>query len=294
MIDNSFLSIALSIKDIRKSEMLLPIARKSAVVTSFLLGDHQVLKTAILSPQNYEREMTKCLYKHTQIIEDGQEVKIKYEDLIATSSNIDKVCLLWACYKSTYEHLGVREVECEKCKQKSPYKITLDELIQPDSLTIWEQDLPPFYEYNYPITIPFEDYEYVFISSIPNILKYNQILGMISIEKIKKNLETNSVLSGSEEIALLVKEIIIKKNGVELTRSNLIQEILTVLDCAIPSDVSEEFQAKYEERFGKYYPKFYTNLVCGTCKNSSKYTVDIETEFFRRILSGKESVGEKL
>ena len=81
MIDNSFLSIALSIKDIRKSEMLLPIARKSAVVTPFLLGDHQVLKTAILSPQNYDREMVKCLYKHTQIVEDGLEVKYKYEDM---------------------------------------------------------------------------------------------------------------------------------------------------------------------------------------------------------------------
>jgi len=294
MIDNSFLSIALSIKDIRKSEMLLPIARKSAVVTPFLLGDHQVLKTAILSPQNYDREMIKCLYKHTQIIEDGQEIKIKYDDLVSQISNIDKVCLLWACYKSTYEHLGVREVACDKCKQKSKYKITLDELIQPDSLTIWDENLPPFYEYVYPISIPFEEYEYVFEASIPSILKYNQTLGMISMEKIKKNLETSTLLSGSEELAVLIKQIIIKKNGLELTRSNLIQEILTVLDCAIPSKISEDFQAKYDEHFGKYYPKFYTELVCGSCKNSTKYSVDIETEFFRRILSGRETLGEEL
>lgn len=294
MLDNSFLSIALSIKDIRKSEMLLPIARKSAVVTPFLLGDHQVLKTAILSPQNYDREMTKCLYKHTQIVEDGVEVKIKYDDLISQISNIDKICLLWACYKSTYEHLGVREVACESCKQTAKYKITLDELIQEDSLTIWEDEALPFYDYVYPISIPFDDYEYTFEASIPSILKYNQILGMISMDKIKKNLEVNSVLSGSEELAVLIKQIIISKSGAELTRSSNLQEILTVLDCAIPSKISEDFQNKYEAKFGKYYPKFYTHLACTACQHSTKYSVDIETEFFRRILSGREAMGEEL
>lgn len=294
MIENSFLSIALAIKDIKKSEMLLPIARKSALVTPFLLGDHQVLKTALVSPQNYDREMIKCLYKHTQIIEDGQEIKVKFDDLINQISNIDKICLLWACYKSTYDNLGIREVACEKCEQKSKYKITLDELINEDSLTIWDQELPPFNEYVYPISIPYEEYEYVFETGMPSILKYNQILGMISMDKIKKNLETGSVLSGSEELAVLVKQLIIKKDNVEITRSNNMQEILTILDAAIPIIVSEDFQIKYKERFEKYYPKFYTNLFCTACNHKTKYIVDIETEFFRRILSGREAVGEEL
>jgi hypothetical protein len=170
----------------------------------------------------------------------------------------------------------------------------LDELIQPDSLTIWDETEIPFYEYIYPIIIPFDEYEYVFESCIPTILKYNQILGMLSMKKIKENLETNSVLSGSEELAVLIKQIIIKKDGVELTRSSNLQEILTVLECAIPSKISEDFQTQYAEKFNKFYPKFYTNLLCGSCKNENKYTVDIETEFFRRVLSGRETVGEEL
>lgn len=274
--------------------MLLPIARKNSVVTPFLLGDHHVLKTAVLSPQNYDREMVKCLYKHTQIIEDGQEIKVKYEDLISQMSNIDKVCLLWACYKSTYENLGIREVACEKCKEKAKYKITLDELIQPDSLTVWDESLPPFYEYVYPITISYDEYEFVFEASIPTIQKYNLILGMISIEKIKNNLESGSVLSGSEELAILIKRIVIKKSGAEITKSDNTQEILTVLDCAIPTSVAEDFQEQYKKAFDKYSPKFYTHLSCNACKHSTKYTVDIETEFFRRILSGKGTVGEEL
>lgn len=297
MIDNSFLNIALSIKDIRKTEMLLPIARRTAIVTPFLLGDHQVLKTAILSPQSYDREMFKCLYKHTQIYNDGVEEKYSYDELISKSSNIDKLCLLWACYKSTYEYLGVREIACEKCGTKSKYKITLDELVdhpEQDAITIWEEETIPFYEYVYPITIPFDNYEYVFETSIPSIQKYNQVLGHISTSKIESNLKANSVLSGSEELAVLINKITIKKDGIDITSSSKLQEILIVLDAAIPSQISEELQSQYAKRFSKYYPNFYTRLSCPSCKHDTKYSVDIETEFFRRILSGREAMGEEL
>jgi hypothetical protein len=296
MLDNSFLSVALTIKDIRKSEVLLPIARKSAVVTPFLLGEHQVLKTAILSPQNYDRELVKCLHKHTVIIEKDEndvvtnETKPKYDEMITHISNIDKILLLWGCYRSTYENLGIRKVKC-KCGVENKYKITLEELIHPeDSLTIWEDEKVPFYEYTYSIVIPFEEYEYTFETGIPTIHRHNQILGMIPIEKIKENLESESILSGSEELAVLTKNIIIKKNNTEVTRSNNIQEILVFFNTALPSDVSEEFQKQYEERFGKYQPKFYTNLTCNDCNHVTKLNIDLETEFFRRILLGRELV----
>jgi hypothetical protein len=297
LIDNSFLNIALSIKDIRKTEMLLPIARRTAIVTPFLLGDHQVLKTAILSPQSYDREMFKCLYKHTQIYNDGVEEKYSYDELIAKTSNIDKLCLLWACYKSTYEHLGVREIACEKCGNKSKYKITLDELIdhpEQDAITIWEEASVPFYEYIYPIIIPYDEYEYVFDTSIPSIQKYNQVLGHISTAKIERNLKANSVLSGSEELAVLINKITIRKGGADITTSDKLQEILIVLETAIPSQISEDLQYQYAQRFEKYYPKFYTRLSCLSCKHDTKYNVDIETEFFRRILSGRDTMGEEL
>lgn len=294
------MSVALSIKDIRKTEVILPIARKNAVVTPLLLGEHHVLKTAVLSPQNYDRELLKCLYKHTMFVEkdeDGtfiNEYKPKYDEFINIISNHDKIMLLWACYHSTYGDLGLREITCPKCGEKNQYKITLEELLQPDSLHIWESDDIPFYNYNYPVTVPYENYEYIFEMYIPNALKYNQVLSLIPIDKIKANLESNVILTGSEELAMMVKSIAIKKDGTEIAKSNNLQEILMTLDSALPSTVSEEVEEKYKKRFIQYFPKFYTKLSCGACKNVTDHHIDIETEFFRRILYGRELVEEKL
>jgi hypothetical protein len=302
VIDNSFLSIANSIRDIKKTEVILPIARKNALVTPFLLGEHQTLKTAILSPQSYDRELVKILHKHQIIVEKNEETgvtteeKIPYEEFVTKISNIDKIMLLWACYRSTYETIGSRKIKCSKCDSEATYKITLDELIQEDSLMLWEDESGPFYEYKYPIDAKYDEYTYSFTASIPTINRYNLILGMISIEKINKNLEANSVLSRSEELAMLTSEIVINKNGEEMARTNNIQEILVFFNTALPTSVSEVFQDKYNKRFEKYLPKLYTFLTCANsdCKNDTKYTIDIETEFFRRILLGRELVEEEL
>jgi hypothetical protein len=302
LIDKSFLDVANSIRDVRKTETILPIARKNCLVTPFLLGEHQTLKTAILSPQSYDRELVKILYKHQMIVEKDEsgnfanEIKLKYEEFVSQISNIDKIMLLWACYRSTYENLGIRKITCPKCKTEASYKITLDELIQSDSLTIWETDDLPFYQYEFPIEVDYDKYKYNFKTSIPTIKRYNQVLGMIPIEKIKENLEANSVLSRSEELSMLTTKITILKDGTELASSNNIQETLVFFNTALPSSVSEEFQTKYNERFEKYLPKFYTFLNCANpdCKNEIKYSVDIETEFFRRVLLGREFVEEEL
>jgi len=302
LIDNSFLQIAQSIRDIKKTEVVLPIARKSAMVTPFLLGEHEVLKTAILSPQNYDRELIKILHKHQVTVEkddDGHiinEQKLEFDDFISKISNIDKVMLLWACYRSTYENIGTRKVKCPKCNTEANYKITLDELIQEDSLLLWDNPSIPFYDYIYTIEAEYDIYTYVFESRIPTIKRYNSVLGMIPIEKIKENLESNNVLSRSEELSMLTTQIVIKKNKEEIARTNNIQEILVFYNTSLPSSVSEEFQEKYNQRFEKYLPKLYTYLTCANndCKNETKYPVDIETEFFRRVLLGRELVDQEL
>jgi hypothetical protein len=298
LIDNSFLQIAQTIRDIKKTEVILPIARKSAMVTPFLLGEHEVLKTAILSPQNYDRELIKILHKHQVTIEKDaddhiiNEQKLEFDDFISKISNIDKIMLLWACYRSTYENIGTRKVKCPKCNTEGNYKITLDELIQEDSLLLWDNPEIPFYDYVYTIESAYDEYTYLFESRIPTIKRYNSILGMIPIDKIKENLESNSVLSRSEELSMLTTQIIIKKKNEEIARTNNIQEILVFYNTSLPSSVSEDFQEKYNERFEKYLPKLYTFLICANndCKNEIKYPVDIETEFFRRVLLGRELV----
>jgi len=303
VLDNSFLSVANSIRDLKKTEVILPIARKSALVTPFLLGEHEILKTAILSPQNYDRELIKTLHKHQVIIEKddegilSQELKLDFDTFISQISNIDKIMLLWACYRSTYENIGTRKVACPKCKTEANYKITLDELIQEDSILVWEDDTTPFYEYVYTIDIEYnKEYKYSFESKIPSIKRYNQVLGMIPIDKIKENLELNNVLSRSEELAMLTSKITIFKNSTEIAQTSNIQEILVFFSTALPSSVSEEFQDKYNKRFEKYLPKFYTTLACASkeCGNQIRYDIDIETEFFRRVLLGRELVEEEL
>ena len=301
MLDNNFLKVALAIKDIKKSEMVLPIAKINAITTPFLLGDHQALKTAMMSPQNYDKELIKCLYKHSQFFDengveikkktdDNREVKLSFDDIQSRISNIDKIFLVWSCYNSTYGTLGIREIECEQCKKKNKYKITLEELIRPDTMTLWDRETP-FNETVDTIACSYGDeYEYVFECYIPTIKKYNQVLGFISIDKIRENLESNTVLSESEDLAVQIKTIIIKKKGEEIARSNNIQEVLTVLESAIPTKVTEEFKKKYTDLYQKFIPKFYTLLKCDECEHENKYFVDIETEFFRRILFGGEFV----
>ena len=293
---SDILKVALSIKDIKRTEMPLPIARKQAIVSSFLLGDHTSLKTALLNPQNYDREMIKCLHKHTrfiEILEDAvtKELDLSYDELTSKVSNIDKICLIYACYNSTYKDLGTREIICEKCKEKLKYKILLEDILKDDSLTIWEESDLPFYEYVYKISVPYDDYLYEFDTCIPTIQRYNQILGMIPEDKIKENLETNAILAQSEELAVVCKSLTIKNSKTQdtLSSTNSMIDILTVFDAAIPYDVSLELRREYDKRFDKYYPKFYTFLNC-TCGHDNKYVVDIETEFFRRTLFGREQI----
>ena len=289
----SLLNVALSIKNIRQSEVILPIARLQAMVSSLLLGDHTSLKTALISPQLYDREMIKCIHNHTTILgvqeESGKEIKYSYDDLTSKISNIDKVCLIWALFKSTYNTLGKREVQCNKCKSKNEYLITLDELIQEDTFTVWPSELPHFTEYTHTIEVPYDNnYVYIFDTFIPSIQRNNQILGMITIEKLQENLETNSVLSSSEQLGVVVKKLTIKQDDKVLASSSNLIDILAVLDAAIPSEVSEDVQDKYNKEFNKYQPKFYTNLGC-SCGNSIKHTIDIESDFFRRALLGRET-----
>jgi len=72
----------------------------------------------------------------------------------ATMSNIDKICLIWALYKSTYETLGQRNFVCDKenCKTQFKQEILLESLIQEDTFTIWEED-KPFYNFTYDIEV---------------------------------------------------------------------------------------------------------------------------------------------
>ncbi|MFA7202790.1 MAG: hypothetical protein WC188_03665 [Candidatus Caldatribacteriota bacterium] len=300
---SSFLKAAEIVSNIKKQEVPLPISQKMGLITPLRVGDDLSLKSSLVSPVNYDREITKLLYNHTEVIlSEGQEpIKENFEKFCATISNIDKVCLIWGLYKTTYETLGNRQFECSKenCKQKFKQEILLENLINEDTFTFWNEEVP-FYEFIYPIEIEYENkFIYCFESKIPSIRDNNVLMSNLSIDTLQNNLnKTGGIFTKQEQMALLCKSISIREKGSLITadtpKTENLQEMLMTFSNYIPHVVSEEFFIKYRDKFDKYYPKFYTNIKCPNCGDIIKFQIDLEVEFFRRSVFGRRESGEEL
>lgn len=299
---SSFLRAAEAVAGIKKQEVPLPIAQKQAIVTPLRVGDDLSMRSSLTSPVNYDREMTRMLYDHTQVILAAGEVPVKenFERFCATLSNIDKVCLIWALYKTTYETLGQRPFECDKenCKTKFKQEVLLDSLVQEDTFTIWEED-KQFYDFVFPIEVEYEGFVYFFESRLPSIRDNNRLLSNLSIDALQNNLtQTGSLFTRKEQMTLLSKSVAILKKGMQIDsetpRTENMQEMLMAFTDYVPHTVSEDFFLKYREKFDKYYPKFYTNIICPSCSNKIKFQIDLEIEFFRRSLFGRGEGSEEL
>jgi hypothetical protein len=284
---SDFLKVAQAISNIKKQEVPLPIAKKTAIVGTLRVGDDLSLKTSLVSPVNYDREMSQLIHSHTEfMVEEGNLKTFTFEEFCALTSNLDKMCLIWALYKTTYETLGQKKFKCEKeqCKHEHKEDILLDDLVHDDSFVVWEEELP-FYEFVYPIEVVYEGFVYGFDSRIPSIRDNNRLMSNLSIDALQSNLnQTGSVFTRTEQIALLTKTMTIRKQSdpSSITKSEKLQEILIALQSFVPHIVSEKFFKDYSEKFDKYYPKFYTEIVCPQCQNKTEFRVELETEFFRR------------
>jgi len=301
---SSFLKAAEAIAGIKKQEVPLPIAKKQAIVTPLRVGDDLSMRSSLTSPVNYDREMTKMLYDHTEVVlaEGAAPVKENFERFCATLSNIDKVCLIWALYKTTYETLGQRSFKCDKenCKAEFKQEILLESLIQEDTFTVWEEgEDKQFYDFVYLIEVEYEGFIYLFESRLPSIRDNNRLLSNLSIDALQNNLnQTGALFTRREQMTLLSKSVSIIKKGMSVDsdtpRTESMQEMLLAFTEYVPHIVSEDFFKKYREKFDKYYPKFYTNLKCPSCGNEVKFEIDLEIEFFRRSLFGRGESVEKL
>lgn len=300
MSGQNFLDLALSIQNVKKIEMALPICKKMASVTPLLVGDDLSLKSTVSSPQTYDRELCKLLDKHLVEWSDGTVVSkpASLDIFVSSVSNIDKICLLYAIYKSTYETLGVRKFKCssENCKHSFVLDINLDDIIHDDTLTIWDETLP-FTEYIHEFTIPYNNFNYIFGVHIPTIKDHNIILGFLNSEDITIRIENlGNLFSISEQMALLTKYIKIGKIDQPIetyATTNNIQEILITYSTAISKKIQETFFELYNQKFGKYDPKFYMNIACPTCGKIHKRMVNIELEFFRRSVFGQGELPEE-
>jgi len=299
----SILTVLNQISNIKKIEVILPIAGKIAMVTPMTVGDDLALKTSILSPANLDMELVNLLYKHTEFVEpqiaDGENsggekkfIKPKAQTFISELSHIDKLSLLWAIYKATYESLGKRKIRCDKCGEEWEEEILLDDIIQEDTYTLLETEKQPFTTYVEKITIPLDENNMLeFTVRIPSIKNHNNILAMITKDKIESNLEKiRSTLDATEMIALFTKTLAVypKNRPEERTETSSIQEILAALNTHINLTTAKQFTKEYDEKFGKYAIKFYKKSKC-QCGNEIKIPVDIDYEFFLRGLLDRES-----
>jgi hypothetical protein len=299
---STFLKAVEAVSGIKKQEVPLPISQKLAVVTPLKVGDDLSLRSSLTSPVNYDRDIVRLLYDHTQLVlkEGETPVKENFEKFCATLSNIDKICLIWAIYKTTYDTLGKRKLTCDKenCKAKFDKEILLEDLIQEDTFTIWEEEIP-FYEFVYPIEVKYENFIYTFDSRLPSIRDNNRLMSNLSIDALQNNLtQTGSLFTRREQMTLLSKKVSIREKSTSLDdetpSTSDMQEMLMAFTNYVDHTVSEEFFSKYRDKFDKYYPKFYTNTKCPECGAVVKFQIDLEVEFFRRSVFGRREGVEEL
>ena len=298
---SSFLKAAEAVAGIKKQEVPMPIAKKQAIVTPLKVGDDLSMRSSLTSPVSYDREITRMMYDHSEFVlaEGETPVKENFERFCATMSNIDKICLIWALYKTTYETLGQRQFKCDKenCKSEFKQEILLESLIQEDTFTIWDEE-QNFYDFLYPIEVPYEGFLYLFETRLPSIKDNNRLLSNLSIDALQNNLnQTGALYTRKEQLTLLTKYVSIRPKDQpfdkDTPRTDNMQEMLMAFTNFVPHIVSEEFFKKYRDKFDRYYPKFYTPVICPSCGNKIDFQIDLEVEFFRRSLLGRgESVEE--
>ena len=291
-LQTDFLKVAEALSSVKKQEVALPIAMKEAIVTPLLVGDDVALRTSLVSPANYDKELIRLLFKHTQVMdENGEVIQANLPQFMSNLSNIDKICLIWAVYKATYDTLGARPLKCKNtdCKLESKFTVRLEDLIHDDSLRPWDKD-KPFNQYREDIVVEYADkYVYTFTAKLPSISDNNKILSLVPIDALQKTLETTGDLfTRSERLTLLVDQIAIepKEDASQKVQSASMQEILRAFDHYIPYDVAEEFLLSYGQSFDGYVPKFYMDVGCPKCGEENRLEVDLEVELFRRILLG--------
>ncbi len=289
---SNFLKVLGQISNIKKTEVVLPISMKSAVVKPLTVGDDISLKSSILSPANLDMELLNLIYKHTEFIEplmtddensenQSKIYKPKLNDFLSETSHIDKLLLLWGIYKATYETLGERPIRCKTCNEIYKKEIMIDDLIQEDSITLLEDENTPFWEWNEIITIPLDNKWMIeFKTRIPSCKNYNNIMSFISIPQIQENLEKiKTPFDTTQYISLFSKSLAVylKDKPEERSETSNLQEIIAALNQYVELPTAKKFLDKYDDLYGKYMPKFYTKTEC-SCGAENEFVIDIELE----------------
>ena len=283
----------------RARQVSLPIIRARAIVSQLTVRDDLSLRTMFVSPDNYEKMLNEVLYAHTEFIDmllPNNEVykfetRPSLDQFLSMISDFDKKSLVYGLYFATYYTFNKQKITCPSCSDSWEELVTADQIVTPDTFAFWDED-KPFNEYVYPIDIEIKDSDTVkfrFNIMVPSAKDYSNVMRLLGSAKMKENFDKFGAITGSsEDLTLITKSIEIISN-IETTEEDgtitskevvdKVEGLLNVYQAIndyIGLDVIETVSKEYENKFGKYRPKFKKPLECGKCGNGFDFPIDIE------------------
>ncbi|RLA79656.1 MAG: hypothetical protein DRG78_12490 [Epsilonproteobacteria bacterium] len=279
-----------NLTNIKKRLVLLPVSRKRAMVKPLTVADDLTLRTIITSPDIYDKELAKLIYKHVELVDDEtdkpkQTTFAAFCDAIA---DIDRKVLIWGLYDVTYKSIGKQAITCPSCKEKFDDEISSDQVIHPDFATFWDIDTP-YKDYRFPVTINVPEVEMdriVFNTKLPSINDHIEVLKFISQATLKDNFDKfNTILSKSEELTLITDSIHIYDtvDGEPDIISDR-QEIYQAIKNFITFDDTRDVVTAYNKEFNKFNPTFKKEYTCSSCSHEFDFFIDFEILFFQSFL----------
>lgn len=275
------------LKKVKQREVYCPIGKTRAITTPLMTIDDLSLRTSIMSPDLYDMELTSLLFKHTIFPDTGD--KIGLNQFIDNLSYIDRQVLLWGLFASTYNTLGKNDIECPFCKNKWQNEILADELIQEDSITVWDLEVP-FQEYvhiiSYEVNLP-GVYKLEFHTSIPTIKQHLDTLRLVPAEKLRENYQKfGTILSKIEEMVSSTRTLVMYKeeNDPQPTKWTSSMDMHMIVSEFLTMDITAKILEEYNQFFNKYVPVFKKAYTCPACENKFNYLVDPEVALFRQFL----------
>jgi hypothetical protein len=295
-----FLDTIKDLYNLKKTETYMPINNCSAWCVPASISADLALRTGVVSPVEFERQLSEILFEHTFFrTPDGREYQPKGESFFQQVSIYDRTALLWGFEKATYGDLiKDREIYCPKsnCNQEQKITVTLDELINDDSYTIWDQHdektgkLIPFFKYRKDYVLEDNDIEYVFRARIPSIYDNNEVMKRIDSKTLQERLRNGEPNYSDIDYTILNTSglgLRSKTGKFENIFTENVDEIRLSLEKYFPAQILREFLKLYNDDFKKYTPKFYSKRECPHCGHRFKLHVDLEVEIYFRIMAEK-------
>jgi hypothetical protein len=290
-----FLDTVKNLYNLKKTETYLHINNTSGWCVPLSISADLMLRTGLVSPVEFERELSNVLFEHTYFrTAEGREYQPTGENFFKQISIYDRTAVLWGVEKATYgDIIKDREIYCpnNSCRKEQKVTITLDELIQEDTYYLWDKKddsdkIIPFFKYRKDFIVEDGDIEYVFRARIPSIYDNNEVMKRLDNKTISDRLRRNeSHYTDIDRTILVTSGLGLKSKGNRFNPifTENVDEIRISLDKYFPAHIIRDFLNSYDKDFKKYEPKYYSKRVCPFCGKKFKFHVDLEVELFFRI-----------